>query len=332
MQLAKMSLDELSAYAAEHPDSYRGPDDARRRAAEDRAGGRGGAVLRAGRGAGAAGERRRQSARAARADCAAEERIAARDRRAAGPDRSRTSTTSTRRGKLVGLMNETTASPTRRSSSRSTSASSPSIPSTPTRTRRSAGSRWQREQADAASARVPDGGRARAGRRRPPTPIWPRATCKAASGPRPGGRRWPRWKSRRATSGRRICCSSCRRPGREEDRVAHWRRLTLSGAGRRCCSRAVGAQLPSVGRRPVRRAAVALRAHQVSLRRPRAPARRAGLLRRAVGDRCAGGRAEPVAPGQDRDRDSGRRSDHPHARRSAALHLSRGSISSSRAT
>ena len=57
----------------------------------------------------------------------------------------------------------------------------------------------------------------------------------------------------------------------------------------------------------------------------------AGFLRRAVGHRRAGGRAEPVAPHQDGDRDPGRGSDPADARRPAAVRATRGSTSSSRA-
>ena len=84
-------------------------------------------------------------------------------------------------------------------------------------------------------------------------------------------------------------------------------------------------------RRSLRRPAVALRPHQVSLH-DRRDVRPAGLLRRAVVHRRAGGRAEPVAPPQDRDLDPGRRSDR--ARRSTIRGSSaiRGSTSSSPAT
>ena len=41
---------------------------------------------------------------------------------------------------------------------------------------------------------------------RRPTPISPRATSRAASAPRRRSRRWPRSRSRRATSARRTCC------------------------------------------------------------------------------------------------------------------------------
>ena len=49
---------------------------------------------------------------------------------------------------------------------------------------------------------------------------------------------------------------------------------------------------------------------------------RAGLLRRAVVHRRAGGRAEPVAPREDGDGDPGRGSDRADARRSAPVHVS----------
>ena len=76
----------------------------------------------------------------------------------------------------------------------------------------------------------------------------------------------------------------------------------------------VDAQLPGGARRSLRRPAVALRPHEVPPQVRERP-RPAGFLRRAVGHRRAGGRAEPVAPHQDRDRDPGRGSDSPDARR-----------------
>ena len=99
----------------------------------------------------------------------------------------------------------------------------------------------------------------------------------------------------------------------------------------RCCQPRADAQLPQRRRRSLRRPAVALRPHPLSLHH-RGHARRAGLLRRAVVHRRAGRRAEPVAPRQDGDGDPGRGSDRHDARRSAAVPDTRGSISSSRAT
>ena len=55
------------------------------------------------------------------------------------------------------------------------------------------------------------------------------------------------------------------------------------------------------------------------------------FLRRAVGDRRAGGGAEPLAPDQDGDRDPGRGRHSPDHRRQAPVRVPRGSTSSSRA-
>ena len=101
-------------------------------------------------------------------------------------------------------------------------------------------------------------------------------------------------------------------------------------AGARRCSPRVDAQLPAA---PDDRYAglqwrfVRIKYHFAHRRH----AHPAGLLRRAVGHRRAGGRAEPVAPRQDGDRHPGRGSDPAHARRSAAASSTRGSTSSSRA-
>ena len=166
-------------------------------------------------------------------------------------------------------------------------------------------------------ARVPRRASRSARSTRPPrTPISARATSRAASAPRPRSR---------SLAALEIAPSYERAQDLLLKLVDKMRARRGRGAARRCSSLMpalqprVDAQLAGgAAGRSLRRPAVALRPHQVPPQVRERP-RPAGFLRRAVGHRRAGRRAEPVAPHQDRDRDPGRRSDRADARRSKRL-------------
>ena len=166
--------------------------------------------------------------------------------------------------------------------------------------------------------------------------------ARRASRPTPSARRWPRSRSRRASSGRRTCCSSrSRADGAAEcgDDRTPGALLPAAAAGglllwARCAA-------PGAGAGGAERRAARSRASPACSGRSRASATTRGRCRRAarydIYDEpwtidCPGRRAEPVAPRPDGHVDPGQRAGRPHARGSRASGTIPGSTSSSPAT
>ena len=235
-------------------------------------------AARAGGGAGADGDRRGQSARG-HGPAGREARRSGRGRsRPIGPLLAHDHTTSTRRASsrdaapskagdaaraaLAYERDRRDRSVRRRRAHRARPARAASA-TTPTPRCASSGRRWR-------SARPT---------RRRRTAIWPRAICSAASAPRPSARRWPRSRSRRASSARRTCCSSDRAAGDADAAMtrsapARPSPALLAAGPRRAGRRAPTRRLPAAPDDALRRPAVDLRPHPLRRVRRCRPGRR----------------------------------------------------------